>query len=165
MAIGGYIAGRVENCYNSRGYRGARLDNVSGDIRSMFTAALSEDDYIFNNIEKCNSRIKSDYIMNELKKEVKEGIIQALDEWSDGEYGEEDVDSYDINSIVGWICKGYQKFKKRFVNVGNYNYLFDSIKKVSDGFLSNGFEGQSATLYINFTSGDAYIESEDGGQF
>lgn len=162
MAIGGYIAGRVENCYNSSRYSVARVGDVTNDIQSLFRAALYEDDYIFNNIEKCNSHIKSDYIMNELKKGVKEGILQALDEWSDGEYGEEDADSYDINSIVGWICVGYQKFKKRFVNIGDYNYLFDSIRKASDAFLSNGFEGQSATLYVDFTSCNVYIESEDG---
>lgn len=167
MAIGGYIAGRVENCYNSRGYRGARLDDVSGDIESLFMAALNEDgdDNAFSKIEKCNSYLQDEYIMNELKKEVKEGIMKALDEWSDGEYGEEDAERYDINSIVGWICKGYQQFKKRFVNVGNYNHLFDSIAKESQAFLDNGYEGQSATLYVDFTSGDAYIESEDDGQF
>jgi hypothetical protein len=164
MAIGGYVAGRVENCYNSRGYRGARLDDVSGDIQSLFTAALNEDgeDNAFSEIEKCNSYLQDEYTMNELKKEVKEGIMQALDEWSDGEYGEEDAEKYDIDSIVGWICKGYQLFKKRFVNVRDYNYLFDSIKNASNAFLSNGYEGQSATLYVNFTTGDVYIESEDG---
>lgn len=167
MAIGGYIAGRVENCYNSRGYRGARLDDVSGDIQSLLSAALSEngEDNAFSEIEKCNSYLQDEYIMNELKKEVKEGILRAYDEWTDNEFEGQQIDQYDINSIVGWICFGYQQFKKRFVNVGNYNYLFDSIKKVSDAFLNNGYEGQSATLYVNFTSGDAYIESEDGGQF
>lgn len=159
MAIGGYIAGRVENCYNS-----GRLDDVSSDIQSLFTAALNEDgeDNPFNEIEKCNSYLQDEYTMNELKKEVKEGIMQAYDEWTDGEFEGWQIDQYDINSIVGWICKGYQLFKKRFVNVGNYNYLFDSIKKASNEFLSNVFEGQSATLYVDFTSGDAYIESEDG---
>lgn len=162
MAIGGYIAGRVENCYNSSGYRVARLDDISGDIRSLFMAALNEDgeDNAFSSIEKCNSYLQDEYIMNELKKEVKEGIMQALDEWSDGEYGEEDAEKYDINSIAGWICKGYQLFKKRFVNVGNYNYLFDSIKKECDAFLSNGFKGQSSTLYVDFTSGDVYVKEE-----
>jgi hypothetical protein len=164
MAIGGYIAGRVENCYNSSRYRTARLDDVSSDIQSLFTAALNEDgeDNPFNNIEKCNSYLQDEYTMNELKKEVKEGIMQAYDEWTDGEFEGWQIDQYDINSIVGWICVGYQQFKKRFVNVGNYNYLFDSIKKKSDAFLSNGFEGQSATLYVDFTSCDVYIESEDG---
>lgn len=162
MAIGGYIAGRVENCYNSSGYRVARLDDVSGDIQSLLSATLSEngEDNAFSEIEKCNSYLQDEYIMNELKKEVKEGIIKALDDWSDGEYGEEDAEKYDIDSIVGWICVGYQQFKKRFVNVGNYNYLFDSIKKESDAFLSNGFEGQSATLYVDFTSCNVYIKEE-----
>jgi hypothetical protein len=167
MAIGGYIAGRVENCYTSRRYgfaHVARVGDVTNDIQLLFMAALHEDgnSNSFSSIEKCNSHIKSDYIMNELKKGVKEGILRALDEWSDGEYGEEDADSYDINSIIGWICKGYQLFKKRFINVGDYNYLFDSIRKESDAFLSNGFEGQSATLYVDFTSCNVYIKSEDG---
>lgn len=162
MAIGGYIAGRVENCYNSSGYREARLDDVSGDIRSLFMAALNQDgeDNAFNNIEKCNSYLQDEYIMNELKKEVKEGIMEAYDEWTDGEFEGQQIDQYDIDSIVGWICKGCQLFKKRFVNVGNYSHLFDSIKKECDAFLSNGFEGQSATLYVDFTYGDAYIKEE-----
>ena len=163
MAIGGYIAGRVENCYSSGRYRTARLDVVSSDIQSLFTAALDEDgeDNPFNNIEKCNSYLQDEYTMNELKKEVKEGIMQAYDEWTDGEFEGQQIDQYDINSIVGWICAGYQLFKKRFINVGDYNYLFDSIKKESDAFLSNGFEGQSATLYVDFTSGDVYIKEVD----
>lgn len=159
MAIGGYIAGRVENSYRSFGYREARLDDVRSDINSLFRAALNEDgeDNAFNDVEKCNSYLQDEYIMNEIKKEVKNGIMEAYDEWTDGEFEGQQIDQYDIDSIVGWICKGYQLFKKRFINV-NVNYLFDSIRKECDAFLSNGFEGQSATLYVNFTSGDVYVK-------
>jgi hypothetical protein len=162
MAIGGYIAGRVEVGYNARGYRSASIDDVSSDIQSLVDAALNAgDDTVFTSIDKCNSYLQYQWIMDKLRKNVKEGIIEALDEWSDGEYGEEELADYDIDSIVGWICKGYQMFKKRFANVYNYEGLFDSIRKESDQFLSNAFEGQTATLHVDFSSCNVYIKGED----
>ncbi len=166
MAIGGYIAGRVQVGYNSRGYRSASIDDVSNDIQSLFDAALNEDgdNNNFTSIEKCNSYLQDQWIMDKLRKNVKEGIIEALDEWSDGECGERELVYYDINSIVGWICKGYQAFNKRFsytLRTYGYRSLFDSIRKESDRFLSNAFEGQTATLHVDFSSCNVYIRGED----
>jgi hypothetical protein len=167
MAIGGYIAGRVECAYNSRGYRSASIDDVSTDIQSLLTAALNEggDNNDFTKIDKCNSYLQDQWIMDKLRGNVKEGIIEALDEWSDGEYGEEELVDYDIDSIVGWICKGYQMFKKRFSNVYSYNHLFTSIRTAADNFLSDGIEGQTAILCVDFSSCNVFIKDEDGWDY
>jgi hypothetical protein len=167
MAIGGYIAGRVEVGYNSRGYRSASIDDVSTDIQSLLTAALNEggDNNDFTKIDKCNSYLQDQWIMDKLRGNVKEGIIEALDEWSDGEYGEEELVDYDIDSIVGWICKGYQMFKKRFSNVYSYNHLFTCIRTAADNFLSDGIEGQTATLCVDFSSCNVFIKGEDGWDY
>jgi hypothetical protein len=139
MAIGGYIAGRVEVGYNARGYRSASIDDVSSDIQSLVTAALNAgDDTVFTSIDKCKSYLQDQWIMDKLRKNVKEGIIKAFDEWSDGEYGEKELADYDIDSIVGWICKGYQLFKKRFYNMYSYDHLFTSIRKAADKFIAGG---------------------------
>ena len=101
--------------------------------------------------------------MDKLRGNVKEGIIEALDEWSDGEYGEERLADYDIDSIVGWICKGYQAFNRRFsytLRTYGYRSLFDSIRNESDRFLSNAIEGQTATLCVDFSSGLVFIEED-----
>jgi hypothetical protein len=166
MAIGGYIAGRVECAYNSRGYRSASIDDVSTDIQSLLSAALNEggDNNDFTKIDKCNSYLQDQWIMDKLRGNVKEGIIEALDEWSDGEYGEEELVDYDIDSIVGWICKGYQAFNRRFsYTLRTYGYwsLFDSIRKESDQFLDNAFEGQTAVLHVDFSSGLVYIKGDE----
>jgi hypothetical protein len=166
QALGGYIAGRVECAYTSR-YRASSIDDVSTDIQSLLTATLNEDgnNNSFTSIEKCNSYLQDQWIMDNLKKNVKEGIIEALDEWSDGEYGEEELADYDIDSIVGWICRGYQMFKKRFSNVTDYGHLFTSIRKVADNFLSDGIEGQTATLCVDFSSCNVFIKGEDGWDY
>jgi len=163
MAIGGYIAGRVACGYSLRGYRFASIDDVSDDIQSLVNAALNEDgdDNVLTKIDKCNSYLQDEWIMDKLRKNVKEGIIEALDEWSDGEYGEKELADYDIDSIVGWICKGYQLFKKRFSNMYSYDHLFTSIRKAADNFLSDAIEGQTATLCVDFSSCNVYIKGED----
>ena len=166
MAIGGYIAGRVEVGYSARGYQSASINNVSSDIQSLVNATLNDyNDIIFTQIEKCNSYLQDQWIMDKLRKNVKEGIIEALDEWSDGEYGEKELADYDIDSIVGWICKGYQLFKKRFSNMYSYDHLFTSIRKVADNFLSNAIEGQTATLHVDFSSCNVYIKGENGWDY
>jgi len=167
MALGGYIAGRVACAYNSRGYRAASIDDVSSDIQSLLTAALNEagDNNFFSEIEKCNSYLQDQWIMDQLRKEVKEGIIEAIDEWTDGEYEAWHIDQYDVDSIVGWICKGHQSFNKRFSwSLRNYGYkhLFDSIREASDSFLSNGVEGQTATLHVDFSSNNVFIVEDYG---
>ncbi len=168
MAIGGYIAGRVACDYSFRGFRGFRfasIDDISSDIQSLLTAALNEDgdDNVFTKIDKCNSYLQDQLIMDKINKNVREGIIHALDEWTDGEYEAWRIDQYDINSIVGWICKGYQLFNKRFsytLRTYGYRSLFDSIKKESDQFLSNAFDGQTATLHVDFSSGLVFIDED-----
>jgi hypothetical protein len=165
MAIGGYIAGRVACDYSSSGFRSSSIDDVSSDIQSLLTAALNEDgdDNVFTKIDKCKSYLQDEWTMDKLRKTVREGIIEAVSEWTDGEYEAWRIDQYDINSIVGWICKGYQLFNKRFsytLRTYGYRSLFDSIRKESDQFLSNGFEGQTATLHVDFNSGLVFIDED-----
>jgi hypothetical protein len=166
MSVGGYIAGRVACTYNSSGHRSASIDDVRSVIQSLLTAALNEegDDNALANVNKCNSYLQDQWIMDKLKKEVKDGIIAAMSEWTDGEYEAWRIDQYDVNSIVGWICKGHQAFNKRFsytLRTYGYGDLFDSIREESDRFLKNAYEGQTATLHVDFSSGLVYISEDD----
>jgi hypothetical protein len=166
MAVGGYIAGRVACAYGSRGYWVASIDDVRSDISSLLVAALHEDgdDNALTRIDKCNSFLQDEFIMNDLKKEVRDGIIEGVNEWTDGETDFWRIDQYDRDSIVGWICKGYQLFNKRFsytfITYG-YKSLFDSIRRESDQFLANAFEGQTAILHVDFSSGLVYIKGDE----
>lgn len=161
MALGGFLAGRVERGYKTRGYKPASIRDIESDIYYLLLSAPNEDgvNNTITKIDKCRSYIKCSRTMEELKGAVKKGILDALDEWSDGEYEDHLLKAYDIDSIVGWICKGYNLFKKRFNNINTYN-LFDDIRKVSDNFLSNQIEGMTGTLCVQFSTGDVYIEEE-----
>ncbi len=161
MALGGFLAGRVERGYKTRGYNPASIRDIEYDIHSLLLPAPNEDgvNNTITKIDKCRSYIKCSQTMEELKGAVKKGIIVALVEWSDWEYEDHLLKAYDIDSIVGWICKGYNLFNKRFNNINTYD-LFDNIRKVSDNFLSNQIEGMTGTLCVQFSTGDVYIEGE-----
>lgn len=168
MAIGGFIAGRVEMGYNSRGYREASIDDVKQDIHSLFTSALNEegsDNNPFTNIDKCKSSIDF-YTMSQLKDKVKEGILNAVAEYTDCEFEGWHIDCYDIDSIVGWICKGYNLFNKRFNNA-NICDLFANIRSTCDRFLNDSEkdDGFKATLYVEFSSGIVYIKDDNGIEY
>jgi hypothetical protein len=104
--------------------------------------------------------------MNKLRELVKKGILDAINEWMDGydidamnEENDSRIGDYDIDSIVGWICKGHNLFNKRFNNINIYD-LFDNIRKVSNNFLSNQIEGMTGTLFVEFSTGNVYIEED-----
>lgn len=102
--------------------------------------------------------------MNKLKEMVKKGILNAINEWMDDDIDDYRVSDYDIDSIVGWICKGYNLFNKRFKNINIYD-LFNNIKKASDKFLSNQVEGMTGTLYVEFSTGIVYIKDDNGIEY
>ena len=163
MALGGYLAGRVEMQYHSRRYRYASIDDIETDIQLLVDGALNEDgieDNPLTRIDKCKSYIECSWTMNKLKELVKKGILNAINYWTD----DSRVNDYDIDSIVGWICKGYHLFNKRFINIRIYD-LFDNITKVSDNFLSNQVEGLTGTLYVEFSTGIVYIKDEYGIEY
>jgi hypothetical protein len=170
MALGGYLAGRVEMRYKTNGYKYASIDDIGYDIFYLLKAALIEDgdNNPITKIDKCRSYIKCEWTMNKLRELVKKGILDAINEWMDEDVDDIDsmnggydsrVDDYDIDSIVGWICKGHNLFNKRFNNINTYD-LFDNIRKVSDNFLSNQIEGMSGTLFVEFSTGNVYIEED-----
>jgi len=169
MALGGYLAGRVEMRYKTTGYKYASIDDIEFDIRSLLKAALTEDgdNNAIAKIDKCRSYIKCEWTMNKLRELVKKGILDAINEWMDEyeidriseEYNDSRFVDYDFDSIVGWICKGHNLFNKRFNNINTYD-LFDNIIKVSDNFLSNQIEGMSGTLFVEFSTGNVYIEED-----
>ncbi len=172
MALGGYLAGRVEMRYKTtNGYKYVSIDDIELlDIRSLLNAALTEygDNNPIAKIDKCRSYIKCEWTMNKLRELVKKGILDAINEWMDEDVDDIDsmnggydsrVDDYDIDSIVGWICKGHNLFIKRFNNINTYD-LFDNIRKVSDNFLSNQIEGMSGTLFVEFSTGKVYIKED-----
>jgi hypothetical protein len=169
MAIGGYLAGRVEMLrYKIKGYKYASIDDIEFDICSLLVASLNEDgnNNPITKIDKCRSHIKCEKTMNKLRELVKKGILDAINEWMDGydidamnEENDSRIGDYDIDSIVGWICKGHNLFNKRFNNINIYD-LFDNIRKVSNNFLSNQIEGMTGTLFVEFSTGNVYIEED-----
>jgi hypothetical protein len=162
MAIGGYLAGRVESGWMSKYGRRSNLDDLHSDIVSLATAALHADDDICP--EVCNSYLQDGELMESIRSNIYKGLLEAVNDFEDGEHTYLPAKyNYDLESIEGWICKGYQLYKKRFSSnlYDTSTYLFDKIAEVCDKFLKQGEEGQTAELIINFSSLNAELIREE----
>ena len=147
MALGGFIAGRVANEYMNRYGRFSYFDDVIADVSSLITYMEPDD------LEECKSFIRNKDLMQKIRNSVIKGIMEE----KDVEYNE--VNQNDVNNIVGWICKGYQLFNKRFNDTYAASIiLFKNITEECDAFLDNAFEGQEGVLYVNFRDSTAYVE-------
>jgi hypothetical protein len=165
MALGAVIAGRIENGYCNKHGRSLDLRDISSDIYSLSYNMIcdgEDDDFC---PESCNSRLNDSELMADIRKMVKDGLVEAIETAHDSEGTELYkylYETFDIDNIVGWICKGYQKFKRRFGHIAGHNYvrLFNQITKVCDNFLSIQQEYDTTTLYVDFTNCRAFIRQD-----
>jgi hypothetical protein len=169
MALGAILAGRIDNGWHNK-YRQVNVEDLRSDIYSLATSSLKCDDPL--TIKSCKSYLQDADTMNQIRQSVIEGLKEAIDEEPDNSYNSRiriahpgnyiDI-LFDVDSIVGWICKGYQLFKKRFSNHDMYDisvYLFNKIAEKSDNFLKGSELGQTAKLYVNFTTMEVRLEED-----
>jgi hypothetical protein len=151
MALGGVIAGRVENQWTSQYGRILRIEDLSSDISSLAFSALMNGGSFCP--ETNRTHLRDQILMNKIRKFVFKGLIEAVNEYEDKEYEEIPTEyDFDIDSIVGWICRGYQLFNKRFSDTYETSiYLFNKIAKVCDDWYKKSEEGDTAKLYVNFS--------------
>ena len=157
MALGGIVAGRIQCGWHSpRGYRRIDYSDLSSDIARMAVNCYHSENN-FCNIP-CSSYIQDSDIVEQIKGAVRMGIVEAEDE------AEESMD-IDVDSTTAWICKGYQKFKRRFNGKDNYTisrHLFDEIALVADNFLKTGYEGRKGILCVDFNRYNCFVEDIEG---
>jgi hypothetical protein len=152
MALGGVIAGRVESGWiGGRGRRASIEGDIRPDICSLATAAYNAEDDL---CPKTNTRTVRD---GELLDKIRQAVIGGLKD-----AGEDFNPDTDTESIVGWICEGYSRYKKRFgSNIYDVsNHLFDRITLVCDNWAKGAEMGDNATLRVDFTRLDARLEPE-----
>lgn len=164
IALGGIIAGRVEN-------GGLDLRNQYmqvGDLEHDMYGLVSYDrDKNLLNVPPCKSYLQDEDLMSEIEQFIRKGILSALKDNGDFDDNSaelaQEIANYDIQSLVGWVVKGYQVWKKRFNNVDQYAVsvtIFGEIAALVDNFMSESWEGQTAKLSVEFTTGRVYLESE-----
>lgn len=162
MAIGAVLAGRVENGYINEYGRIISVKDIQSDVYSLAIDALNTEYSLCP--KSCSNYLKDSDLMSEIRTFVRKGLLEAVNEYEDVEYNYLQMKSkynFDVDSIVGWICKGYQLFKKRFPDTnGTSIHLFNKISKVCDDWLKYAEEGYEAELYINFTTFDVKLSGD-----
>ena len=157
MALGGVIAGRVETGWRSqRGRRVSVGDDIRSDICSLATAAYHSGD------DMCPKHSRRTVRDGDLMDDIRHAVDGGL---KDAGYETETEDlstDVDTESVVGWICEGYSRYKKRFGNNIDdvSNYLFDKITLVCDNWAKGAELGDNATLWVDFTRLDVRLEAE-----
>jgi hypothetical protein len=161
MALGGVLAGRIYSGWHNK-YRQINEEDLRSDIYSLASSALMSQEKLTP--KSCNSYLQDSSMMQEIRSFVIKGLKEATNEYYEEEENPPKYDDvFDIDSIVGWICKGYQLFKKRFSDHDMYNlsvYLFNEIAEKSDNFLKGSELGQTAKLYVNFTTMEVRLEED-----
>jgi hypothetical protein len=156
MALGGIIAGRIGSGWHSPGrYRRIDYSDLSSDISRMAIDC-------FNGGEDfcpipCGSYIRDGDIVEQIKGAIRSGIREA-----EGEV--DDSLDIDIDSTAGWICRGYQEFRRRFNGKDVYTistHLFDKITLVADNFIKTGDEGREGILCVDFNRYNCFIKEEE----
>ena len=147
LALGGTIAGRIENAYFT-GYRYMNFDDIASDIIQLAVGHFCSDGYI-DLVLPCSFRLRDDGLEEQIRHSIRKGLSSVSDEIGEDYTFTEETVKY----ITAWICKGYGLFKKRYQGLQLYdisNHLFDQIKEKSDRFLKYAEVGCQANLYIVF---------------
>jgi hypothetical protein len=157
MALGGMIAGRVETGWcGQRGRMVSVGDDIRSDICSLATAAFHSCEDM---CPKTNTRtVRDSDLIEDIRHAVAGGLKDAGYETETGDLSTD----VDIESVVGWICEGYTRYKIRFSkNIFDVsNYLFDKITRVCDNWAKGAEMGDNATLRVDFTRLDVRLEPE-----
>lgn len=157
MALGGVIAGRIENGWmGDRGQTPTIRGDIHADIYSLAMAAYSANDDL---CPKTSTRtVRDGELLAKIRQAVEEGLEDAREELEPGELSPD----ADTDSIVGWICEGYHRYKKRFGS-NTYDistFLFDRIARVCGDWEKGAELGYTATLRVDFTRLDVRLEPE-----
>jgi hypothetical protein len=161
MAIGGLLAGRIRHRWTTKHGRTVDVGDIASDISNLTTSSLYEDEPLCP--KKCSARLRNPEDLHFIRKAVTDGLIEGIEEYEDHSYGKiPDHHNFDVDSIVGWICKGHQLFRRRFA--GNTfdvsTYFFDRISHLGDEWLKSAEEGDTATLRVDFSGVSANLETE-----
>jgi hypothetical protein len=159
MAIGGLIAGRIEQYWAAPYGRTLRLEDIADDIQILALASLINERGNFH-VDKCTHRIQNADMMETIRREVRKGLLAAVNEYEDEDYQYLPRKyNFDVNSMAGHIARGYQLFKKRFGSLGyNFVHLFDQLTKQANKFLEGAEEYQEGILTINFKTQRVWID-------
>ncbi len=162
MAEGAFLAGRVASGWFSKFGRRVVSEDIRQSIESLTANALMYDEELCP--ELCTSYIQDAELMAEIRSCVYTGLLQGVNEYEDAAHSI--IPShykFDINSIVGWICKGHQLYRKRFGNniYETSTYLFDKIASVSGRWLDQSEEGDKARLIVDFASFNVVLIPEE----
>ena len=160
MATGGILAGRITHGWTTNHERTIDVKDIISDISSLTISSLLEDEPFCPKKCKCSARLRDPGDLHFIRKAVNDGLLAGISEHEDTEYTEiPDHHNLDVESIVGWICKGHQLFRRRFPNNTYYvsTYLFDRIASIGDEWLKSAREGETATLQVDFSGVSAYL--------
>jgi len=163
MALGAIIAGRVENNYVSEYGRVVSYEDISSDIFSLTQWCLSEDKDIC--LYPYGNTLRNSDLVSTMGGVIWSGLRSAVKEWTDleGEKLEELLDEYDfqVTQIKGWMCKGYNLFRKRFARLDLHTvstHLFDEISSACDEVIKNEiYEGK---LLVDFSGYKVEVHSD-----
>jgi len=160
LAIGSFLAGRIKYGWMNEFGRQSNEKDIIADVESLASNSLHFDDDLCP--EVCTNYLQDDELMEQIKEYVVSGLLNAVNEYEEGSYTElPEKYNFNVDSIVSWICKGYQLFNKRFYKTDLYdvsNYLFNQITKVCDNWIKTSDEGETANLYVNFKTFDVRLE-------
>jgi hypothetical protein len=158
LALGGFFAGRIKHGYMNRGGRELLIDDLQSDVSSLARHCLISSEPFC--AKPFRGFLRDSGTMGGIRKSVMGGLREAWDEYIDENSvvvrSEEKIeDIFDVNSTVGWICKGVQLFRKRFSSVSIFDvsdHLFPTIAKECDRWLMNDVEvGDEAKLIVDIS--------------
>lgn len=145
LALGGFVAGRVENNHISNIY------GLTTGIRGLLDYA--PDSFMENSLYPNNTKLKS--VENYSK--IKEAVKLVNSEYS--RESEEDIVHFNDQLVTSWVCEGYRRFKNRFRRYDAYyicNHMFPEIEKKVDYWINNAEYLDEADLFVRFS--DYYVE-------
>jgi hypothetical protein len=168
LALGGFLAGRIQHGYMNRHGRKLSIDDLQSDLAYMARHCLvSSEPFCF---KPCRSFLRDSEMMAEVEESVRGGLQEAWENYLDqgnaygNSYKKKIDDLFDVQSTVGWICRGVQVFRKRFSSVSIFDlsdHLFPTIAKECDRWLMNDVEvGDEARLIVDISGMRAELTEE-----
>lgn len=163
LALGGFFAGRIQHGYFNRGGRELSADDLQSDIASLASHCLTTSEPFC--AKPCRSFLRNSEMMEGIRQSVVGGLRESWQEYCDNKMLEDKniEDLFDVDSTVGWICKGVQMFRKRFSSVSIFDvsdHLFPTIAKECDKWLTSGVEGDEAELIVDISGMRAELIDE-----
>lgn len=150
MAFGGIIAGRVEQGWGDKFGRRLSIQDLTHDLIPLVEYSVLETGEF--SVGECRDRLRDSETTEQIRAMVRRSFEQC----------EERVEGASIDNTVGWICKGYKLYRKRFAHniYDTSTHLFNQIAKLCQDWLDNSEEWDKAKLHINFRGQSAWLDRE-----